>query len=265
MAQVEDLANTVVLADHPVTTELLSPGQAAESGAIGLFEDEYRGKSEVRVVSVSDASRELCGGIHVSRSGEIGLIKIVSEEGIASGTRRIRAITGDAVLSHLRQQNAFQQLMHEQLGDDPVAGIDQLKAQVEALSSQLDEFVAGRLQALSQEIVETAIAIGDANLVVARADLPGDQLKQLADLIEGDTQPSVIILAGESSGRALVVCKVSKGIKTVRAGDVVKSMSQALGGGGGGAPNFAQGGGQDTAKLDAVLKSAADEAQQALG
>jgi len=265
MRQIEDFANAAVLADHLVNTDLLNLEQATESGAIGLFEDEYRGKSEVRVVSVGDISKELCGGTHVSRSGEIGLIKIVSEESIAAGTRRLRAITGDAVLGHLRQQDAFQHLMHEQLGDDPVAGIDQLRAQVEALSLQLDEFVAGRLQTLSQAIVETAIGIGDANLVVARADLPGDQLKQLADLIEERTQPAVIILAGESSGRALVVCKVSKGIKAVRAGDVVKSMSQALGGGGGGASNFAQGGGQDTAKLDAILKSAADEAQQALG
>ena len=169
------------------------------------------------------------------------------------------------MLKYLRLQDEFQHLMHEQLGDDPIAGIDQLKSQVEALSSQLDEFVTSRLSALSQEIVETATGIGDVNLVVSRADLPGDQLKQLADLIEVSTQPAVIILAGESSGRALVVCKVSKGIKAVRAGDVVKSMSQALGGGGGGAPNFAQGGGQDTAKIDSVLKSASAEVRKTLG
>lgn len=265
IAQVEDIANAAVLADHPVTTDLLSLEDATASGAIGLFEDEYRGKSEVRVVSVGDVSKELCGGTHVSRSGEIGLIKIVSEESIASGTRRIRAVTGDAVLGHLRQQDAFQHLMREQLGDDPVTGIDQLKTQVEALTSQLDEFVGDRLQALAQEIAEKAADVGDAKLVVSRADLPGDQLKQLADLIEEGIRPAIIILAGKSSERALVVCKVSKGIQAVRAGDVVKMMSQALGGGGGGAPNFAQGGGQDTTKIDEVLQSAADEVQKALG
>ena len=265
IAQVEDIANAAVLADHPVTTDLLSLEQATASGAIGLFEDEYRGKSEVRVVSVGDVSKELCGGTHVSRSGEIGLIKIVSEESIASGTRRLRAITGDRVLDRLREQDAFQRLMHEQFGDDPISGIDQIRSQVEALTSQLNEFVADRLQTLSRQISEKANGIGDTKLVVSRADLPGDQLKQLADLIEEGTQPSVIILAGESSGRALVVCKVSKGIQTVRAGDVVKTMSQALGGGGGGAPNFAQGGGQDPAKIDEVLQSAAAEMRQALG
>ena len=101
-------------------------------------------------------------------------------------------------------------------------------------------------------------------LVTARADMSGDQLKQLADLIEEVVQPAVIILAGESSGRALVVCKVSKGIQGVRAGDVVKTMSQALGGGGGGAPHFAQGGGQDVSKIDAVLQMAGEEVGQSL-
>lgn len=264
MAQIEDLANAAVLADHPVSTDLLSLEQATASGAIGLFEDEYRGKSEVRVVTVGDVSKELCGGTHVSRSGEIGLIKIISEESIASGTRRLRAITGDRVLDYLRDKDAFQHLMHEQLGDDPVAGIEQLRSQVDGLASQLETFVGDRLKTMSATIAETATILGETHLVIARADLPGDQLKQLADLIEGQRQPAVIVLAGASSGRALVVCKVSKGIKTVRAGDVVKSMSQALGGGGGGAPHFAQGGGQDASKIDAVLQTAGDEISQRL-
>jgi alanyl-tRNA synthetase len=264
MCQIEDFANAAVLADHAVTTDLLSPEQATATGAIGLFEDEYRGKSEVRVVSVGDASKELCGGTHVSRSGEIGLIKIVSEESIASGTRRLRAITGDRVVDYLREKDAFEHLMREQLGDDPEAGIAQLRSQVEALTSQLEAFVGDRLRTMAQKIAETDTPVGESHLVVARADLPGDQLKQLADLIEEVIQPAVIILAAESSGRALVVCKVSKGIQGVRAGDVVKTMSQALGGGGGGAPHFAQGGGQDTSKIDAVLQSAGDDIRQVL-
>ena len=264
IAQVEDIANAAVLADHSVVTDLLSPEQATESGAIGLFEDEYRGKAEVRVVSVGHVSKELCGGTHVTRAGEIGLIKIVSEESTAAGVRRIRAITGDAVLAHLREQEAFTQLMHERLGDDPEAGIDHLKAQIDMLTAQLDEFVVGRLQNLAAEIADTANQVGDWRLVAARANLPGDQLKQLADLIEERTLPAVIILAGASKGRALVVCKVSKDIKAVRAGDIVKSMSQALGGGGGGAPHFAQGGGQDVAEIDDVLASAAADAGKAL-
>ena len=264
MHQIEDMANATILADHTVTTELLSLEQATATGAMGLFEDEYRGKSKVRVVSVGHVSKELCGGTHVARSGEIGLIKIVSEESIASGTRRIRAITGDRVLEYIREQEAFHSSIHEHLGDDPVSGIEQLRSQVEALTAQLDAYVGAQLQTLSQEMAKTSVAHGDVHLVVARADLPGDQLKQLADLIEEASQPAVIILAGESSGRALVVCKVSKGVQGVRAGDVVKLMCKALGGGGGGAPHFAQGGGQDPSKIDAVLQTAGREIVQAL-
>jgi alanyl-tRNA synthetase len=264
IAAVEDFANAAVLADHPVTTELLPIEQATASGAIGLFEDEYRGKPAVRVVSVNAVSKELCGGTHVSRSGEIGLIKIVSEESIAAGTRRLRAITGDGVLAYLRQQDDFQRVMRAQLGDDPLAGVEHLRAQIDALTAQMETVAAGRVHAMSQDMAGKAILVGGAHLIVHRADLPVDQLKSLADRIEELTQPAVIVLAGEHAGRALVVCKVSKSIRAVRAGDVVKTMSQTLGGGGGGAPTFAQGGGQDTAKIDSALERAGGDIRRAL-
>ncbi len=265
IAAVEDFINAAVLADHPVTTEWLSLEQATSSGAIGLFEDEYKGKTEVRVVSVDAVSKELCGGTHVSRSGQIGLVKIVSEESISAGTRRVRAITGDTVLAYLRQQDSFQRTMHAQLGDDPMAGIEQLRAQIDALTAQMEAVTAERVQALSQEIAGTASPVGNVHLIVHRADLPVDQLKSLADRIEEAAQPAVIVLAGENAGRALVVCKVSRTIHEVRAGDIVKTMSQALGGGGGGAPTFAQGGGSDTSKIDAVLNEATERIVHALG
>jgi alanyl-tRNA synthetase len=264
IAAVEDFANAAVLADHPVTTELLSLEQATSSGAIGLFEDEYKGKTEVRVVSVDAVSKELCGGTHVSRSGQIGLVKIVSEESISAGTRRLRALTGDRVLSYLRQQDGFQRVMREQLGDDPLAGIELMRAQIDALTAQIEAVAAERVQTLSQEIAGKAVRVGDVHLIVHRADLPIDHLKSLADRIEEATQPAVIVLAGENSARALVVCKVSRSIREVRAGDVVKAMSQALGGGGGGAPTFAQGGGSDTSSIDAVLNETTARIKNAL-
>ena len=265
IAAVEDFANAAVLADHQVTTELLSPEQATETGAIGLFEDEYRGKTEVRVVSVNGVSKELCGGTHVARSGQIGLIKIVSEESVAAGTRRIRAVTGDGVLRTLREEEAFRHRMHELLGDDPAVGVEHLKGEIETLQQQLDAYVAQQVDTLSAEIAERASEYGGVRLTSARVDLGADQLKRLADLVEEKTQPAVVLLAGDSGGRALVVCKVSKSVRNVRAGDVVRSMSKALGGGGGGAPTFAQGGGQDTAKIDEVLASGTEEVRQALG
>ncbi len=264
IAAVEDFANAAVLADHEVATELLSPEDATATGAIGLFEDEYRGKTEVRVVSVDGVSKELCGGTHVSRSGQIGLIKIVSEESVAAGTRRIRAITGDGVLRYLRESEAFRHQMHDLLGDEPAAGVEQLHEQVATLRGELAGYVEQQVESLAEDLVAGAARQGDVNLTSARVDLAADQMKRLADRVEEQTQPAVVVLAGASGGRALVVCKVSKTVKSVRAGDVVRSMSQALGGGGGGAPTFAQGGGQDTAKIDEVLAAGTESVRQAL-
>jgi alanyl-tRNA synthetase len=264
LVAVEDFANQAILADHPVTTDVLPLDKATQTGAIGLFEEEYRGKSEVRVVSVDDVSKELCGGTHTSRSGEIGLFKIVAEESIASGTRRIRAVTGDGVVSYLREQEAFREAMRSELGEDPVSGAAQLKSHLEELSSQVEELVGERIQKMGVQLSANAAERQGIRVVASRVDLPGDQLKQLADVIEANVQPAVVILAGESKARALVVCKVSKSVKNVRAGDVVKSMSQALGGGGGGAPTFAQGGGQDVDKIDTVLASASEDLLNAL-
>jgi len=261
---VEDFANAAVLADHEVTTELLSPEDATATGAIGLFEDEYRGKTEVRVVSVDGVSKELCGGTHVSRSGQIGLIKIVSEESVAAGTRRIRAVTGDGVVRYVRESDAFRHQMYDLLGDEPVAGIEQLHEQVATLREELAGYVEQQVESLAQDLIADASSHGHVSLTSARVDLAADQMKRLADLVEEKTQPAVVVLAGESGGRALVVCKVSKTIQSVRAGDVVRAMSKALGGGGGGAPTFAQGGGQDTAKIDEVLASGTEDVRQAL-
>ncbi|MBU0595851.1 alanine--tRNA ligase, partial [Candidatus Bipolaricaulota bacterium] len=118
IARVEDFANAAVLADLEVTTREMSLEEAQSTDAIGLFDEEYRGKDVVRVVSTGDVSRELCGGTHVRRSGEIGLIKIVSEESIASGVRRIRAVTGDRVLGRLRELDGLVRQIREAAGDD---------------------------------------------------------------------------------------------------------------------------------------------------
>ncbi len=265
IAAVEDFSNAAVLANEEVRTDLLSLEQATEAGAIGLFDDEYRGKAEVRVVSVGDVSKELCGGTHVSRSGDIGLIKIVSEESIAAGTRRIRAITGDAVMAYLRRQDAFAQSMREELGDDPVVGVSHLRDRVAELSSELESVVVDRLSSLAKELSSSATEHNGTHLIGKRVDLPADQLKQLADLIEASVSPAVIVLAGDFNGRALVVCKVTKGIDAVKAGDVVRTMSKALGGGGGGALTFAQGGGGDVDQIDVVLDNALRDIAAALG
>ena len=265
IARVEEIANRAVLADLPVITDELPPDEAKETGAIGLFEDEYRGRTTVRVVSVDLASKELCGGTHVRRSGEIGLIKIVSEESIASGVRRIHAITGDAVLGRMKAQDELIRRLKKELGDDLEDGLVRLKAELAELEDRLEAAGADRVQALAEDLKASAEVLGDVRLIGGRADIDADNLKSLADVLEERSRPGVVILVGEADGRGLIVCKISKGVEGIKAGDIVRAASKALGGGGGGGPTFAQGGGPDGSKLDDVLKGALESARDALG
>ncbi len=251
--RVEDFANAAVLADHPVKTDEVTLEEARERGAIGLFEDEYRGREKVRLVQVGDVSRELCGGTHVRKSGEIGLIRVVSEEGIASGVRRIRAVTGDSVLALLRDQEAFAARMRSELGDDPEAGLARLHEKMASLEVTLAAQRGAETDAKVDELLASATEKGGVRAIVGRVDLSAEQLKDLADKIEDRSRPAVVLLVGGAEGRAVVVCKTSKNVKGVDAGAVVRALSKILGGGGGGGRGFAQGGGPDVGKLDQAL------------
>ena len=264
IAHVEAIANAAVLADHPIGVEEMSPEAAKDSGAIGLFEDEYRGRETVRVISVDAVSKELCGGTHVRRSGEVGLVKIVSEESIASGVRRIRAITGDAVLERLRDQDAFTERMRDVLGDDPEDGVRRLKEQLAELNDRISADGADRVRAAVDDLLAQGESVGGATVLSARVDLGGGELKDLADQLEEKARPGVILLGSLAGDRAIVVCKVSKGIDGVNAGSVVREMSEILGGGGGGGPAFAQGGGGEVGKIDEALRFGANAAREAL-
>ena len=264
IVRVEDFANAATLADHVVTTELITRDEARERGAMGLFEDEYRGHDKVRLVQVDEVSRELCGGTHVRRTGEIGLIRIVSEESVASGVRRIRGVTGDASLAVLRDERARIEQLRATLGDDPEAGVEKLRQRMSALENEIESLTAREVAAHGESLLLNAEAIGGVRLVAARADLAADAIKSLADDLEGRAQPAVVVLVGVAGGRATAVCKTSKGVSGVDAGAIVRAMSKTLGGGGGGSRAFAQGGGPDAARADDALAEGRRLATQAL-
>jgi alanyl-tRNA synthetase len=253
IARVEDFANAAVLADYEVPVHDVSLEEAHRRGAIGLFEDEYRGRDRVRLVEVDAVSRELCGGTHVRRSGEIGLIRIVSEESVASGVRRIRAVTGDASLAVLRDEHDRSERLRAVLGEEPEAGVEKLRARIASLEHDLEAVAAREVAVQGESLVSRAETIGSVRLIAARADLAADAVKSLADEIEGRAQPAVVVLVGAAEGRATAVCKASKGVKGVDAGAVVRAMSKTLGGGGGGGRGFAQGGGPNVDRVDVAL------------
>ena len=264
IAEIEDHANAAILADQPVETEEKTLEVAKAGGAIGLFEDEYRGRDLVRVVSVEGVSQELCGGTHVRRSGEIGLVKIVSEESVASGVRRIRAITGDAVLERIRSADALALRLREVLGDEPETAAQRLKDEVSELRKQIESAAADEARSAGSGLLEEAEMVGDVRVVRGRADLTADQLKVLADSLEEQGRPAVILLGGVLEGRAVVLCKRSDAAGAVHAGNVVRTMAKAVGGGGGGAPTFAQGGGPNGSDLEAALSAGFEQVRQAL-
>jgi len=264
IARVEDFANAAVLADYEVPVHDVSLEEAHRRGAIGLFEDEYRGRDKVRLVEVDAVSRELCGGTHVRRSGEIGLIRIVSEESVASGVRRIRAVTGDASLALLRDEHDRSERLRAVLGEEPEAGVEKLRARIASLEHDLEAVTAREVAAQGESLVSRAETIGSVRLIAARADLAADAVKSLADEIEGRAQPAVVVLVGAAEGRATAVCKASKGVKGVDAGAVVRAMSKTLGGGGGGGRGFAQGGGPNVDRVDVALTEGRRLASDAL-
>ena len=270
IAQVEDIAIRAVLRDLVVEAREMPLAEATEAGAIGLFEDEYRGKERVRVLTVYDPesgdeiSKELCGGTHVRRSGEIGSIKIVTEESIASGVRRVRALTGDAILSYIRDRDALAAAVRDALGDDWEAGLDRLRDEIRQLKNRLDEIASGTVERLRDELLSDAEEVEGVRLIGGRVDLASEPLKDLADQLEACAQPAVVVLSSASDGRGLVVCKVSAGVNSVNAGQIVREMSKALGGGGGGPKGFAQGGGPNTGALADALRIGRESARRVL-
>ena len=264
ITRVEDFANAAVLADHPVRIDEVTLERAQEAGAIGLFEEEYRGKDKVRVVRVDDVSEELCGGTHVSRTGEIGLIKVVSEESIASGVRRVRAITGDAVLARLREQETLIRRVRDAAGETPIEGIERLKAEIKCLEKRLEAASNAQARHRADELFSQAEAIGEVRLISGQVDTAVDQLKTMADLLEEQGRPAVVILVGRSQDRGVAVCKISKRVQRADAGAFMRMMSEVLGGGGGGSRTFAQGGGPSADRVSEALEAGKAAARASL-
>ncbi|MCK4681894.1 hypothetical protein KAT59_02560 [Candidatus Bipolaricaulota bacterium] len=231
----------------------MSLKEAKASGAMAHFEEEYKGKDLVRVISIGKFSRELCAGTHVSRSGEIGLIQIVSEESVAAGMRRIRALTGDGALKWLRAQGVLLNALREDLGDDPRAGLYRLRAELSTLKERVEAMGETALRVRCDELLATGEQIGGITLITGRVDESAEGIEHLADLLEERARPAVIILAGEANGRGIAICKTSPKIDTIDAGALVRSMAKTLGGGGGGNHTFAQGGGPQVDNLDQAL------------
>ncbi|MBN1858985.1 alanine--tRNA ligase [Candidatus Bipolaricaulota bacterium] len=258
IAQVEDEVNAAIWADHAVETLELSLEDALASGAMAHFAEEYRGKDRVRVLSVGDYSKELCGGTHVRRSGEIGMVLITGEESVAAGTRRIRAVTSSGVVSV--QRSRFQRLadLEASLGEDPLESVARLRADRRALTEQVARLNEMFLLQETEKMADRAERRSGRAVLIDRVDRSAEELKRMADLLEERLRPAIVVLVGVVGDRGVVVCKKSAGIDGFHAGNLIRSLSKMLGGGGGGNDLFGQGGGGNISAIDEIVAAATE-------
>lgn len=262
LAQVELLANRWVMADIPVDVRMTTIDEAHRLGAIALFDEKYG--DEVRMVGIGDISLELCGGTHVSRTGEIGLVKIVSESGIAAGVRRIEAITGYAFLQRFNDMDREFQSLAEILKVPE----DMMVERVEKLLGELKEKereIARLRERLAVGGVDSLVAgrimVDDIPVVAASVELADPEaLRNLADAVRDKLGSGIVLLGSKAEEKVLFVATVSRDLvkQGFNAGSIVREAAKVAGGGGGGRPDMAQAGGRDVSKLEAAIEAGVD-------
>ncbi len=258
LSEIEDIANFNVLANHEVTTELMSQDEAKARGAMALFGEKYG--DVVRVVTIGEDSVELCGGTHVKRSGEIGQIIITSESGVAAGIRRIEAVTGWGAIQYQREkQQTLNHLLSElkTTPDNAEHKIAQLFETQKDLQKQVKELkqkaLSGGGNASFGELREVA---GFKVFTAALEGYDAGDLRELADQQRDKNQADLVILASATDGKVKLVASVAKSAsKQLHAGKLIGQVAQVVGGKGGGRPDFAQAGGSDVSKIAEALSS----------
>ena len=263
--RVEQIANQAILANDPVRTEVKDTQQAIAEGATALFGEKYG--DQVRVVAVGDGrfSTELCGGTHVRATGDIGLLVVTEESGVAAGVRRVEALTGPAALAHLRA--ALEELQRAcaaanvPAATQLVAKIEQQAAQLAKAQKEIRELktAAAMGGGAGDSGAGESTTVGAFSVVVRRVDqLDREGLRALADRTKSTLTDGVVFLAGETDdGRVAMVASVTPGAaKKAPAGAIVKHLAPVVGGGGGGRPDFAEAGGKDAAKIPELLAAA---------
>jgi alanyl-tRNA synthetase len=265
---VEDHVNERVLRNDPVVWRVMPISEARALGAMALFGEKYG--EEVRMLDVGGYSKELCGGLHCSATGEIGLFKILAETSVAAGIRRIEAITGMNALGHLRSKEDLLQRLSETMGAPEGRLIEragQLSEQVKELKKDLQK--ARRSSAPSAAgLLANAKEIGGAKIVTAKLEDAGpDDLRGLVDQLRQLGGSTAIALISANEGRVNLIVALTKDLmdKGLHAGKIAGEAAKLVGGGGGGRPDMAQAGGKDPSGMDKALARAAELLAEKLG
>ena len=245
VSTVEAWVNDKISRAIPAKTEVMSIEEAKNSGAMALFGEKYG--DEVRVVSMGDASTELCGGTHVSNVSQIGLFMITKESGVSAGVRRIEAICGNAAVEKVKAlRDEITQIKTELKNQNPLAGISKLKEQVKTLKGELASAMSSSQKELS------AVEVNGVNIIVEEVE-NGD-IKTMIDELKNKYE-NIAVMLFMKKGDKVMLAAGSKNTP-IKAGDWIKSIAPIVGGGGGGRPDFAQAGGKDASKITTALEEA---------
>ena len=258
IAEVERRVNEAILANVAVNAAIMSMEDAQKTGAMMLFGEKYG--DEVRVLQMGGFSTELCGGTHVSRTGDIGLFKIISEGGIAAGVRRIEAITGLNALKWAQEQERLvKDIIAEtkaQTEKDVLAKIQAGAAHAKALEKELARAKAELAVHAGAKLLDNAKDLGAAKLVAAQIEADAAALREIVTDLTGKSEQAIVLLAAVNDGKVSLCAGVSKPLTAkVKAGELVKFAAEQVGGKGGGRPDLAQAGGTDATKLPEMLGS----------
>ncbi|HBP7186798.1 TPA: alanine--tRNA ligase [Salmonella enterica subsp. enterica serovar Infantis] len=256
--QVEDLVNAQIRRNLPIETNIMDLEAAKAKGAMALFGEKY--DERVRVLSMGDFSTELCGGTHASRTGDIGLFRIISESGTAAGIRRIEAVTGEGAMATVHaQSDRLNDIAHLLKGDSQNLG-DKVRAVLERTRQLEKELQQLKDQAAAQEsanLSSKAVNLNGVKLLVSElAGIEPKMLRTMVDDLKNQLGSTVIVLATVVEGKVSLIAGVSKDVTDrVKAGELIGMVAQQVGGKGGGRPDMAQAGGTDAAALPAALAS----------
>ena len=258
--QVEALVNSKILSAEECETIVTTPDEAKKMGAMALFGEKYGAK--VRVVKIGSSSIELCGGTHVSNTGNIGLFKIISESSVAAGVRRIEGTTGLGVLALLGERDALIKETAKELKSPNAAGIATKAAAVQAemkeLRRELESANSQIANAKADALLSSIKTVGKVKLLAAKVDMRADQARGLSDTVKDKHPDAVAVLAAVSDGKlSLIVSAGAEAVKAgAHAGNLLREIATICGGKGGGRPDSAMGGGKDVDKIPEALAKA---------
>jgi alanyl-tRNA synthetase len=258
LLDIEDLVNRHVLKNEEVATSVMDLDTAVNTGAMALFGEKYA--DQVRVLTIDDFSKELCGGTHVQRTGDIGLFKIVSEGSVAAGTRRIEALTGTGVLEYLRRQTQSLSQASEALRVKPgelIEAIEKLTESEKKLRKGLEAQQMKRAASAAGDLMQQAREVKGVRVIAARVEVTDrSAMRQMVDDLRVKLQSGVIVLGSVADGRVSLIAAVTSDLTAkLDAGKIVKQAATYVQGSGGGRKDLAEAGGKDPTKLDESLQA----------